>query len=55
MAAAVFGPRVVVGDDHDIGVLGGGFTHQRTLAFVAVAAAAEHNMQLAGNMRADPL
>ena len=39
-----FQARVVAGDHHFIGG-GGGRTHQRALAFVAVAAAAEHTPQ----------
>ena len=38
----VFAARVVAGDEHFIGQPRGGRAHQRALAFVAVAAAAEH-------------
>ena len=48
----VFAARIVVGDDHAVGELCRGLAHQRTLALVAIAAAAEHHVQLAGDMRA---
>ena len=45
--------RIVVGDDHDIGVRCRDPAHDRPLARVAIAAAAEHADQLAGGERAD--
>ena len=49
---AVLGARVVVGHDDDIGETLGDLAHHRTLARVAIAAAAEHTDQLAGAMTA---
>ncbi len=49
----VFAAGIVVGDDYLVRKLAGGFAHQRALALVAVAAAAEHDMQIVLHMRAD--
>ena len=38
----IFGARIVVGDDHHVGLVGGDPSHDRPLAAIAVAAAAEH-------------
>ena len=43
----IFAARIVVGDDDAVGHLGGDRAHQRPLAGVAVAAAAEHHDELA--------
>src|SRR3954454_12873566 len=43
----VLAPRVVRGGDHQVGELAGDLPHQRPLAGVAVAAAAEHHRHLA--------
>ena len=49
----VLGARVVGGDDHPVGQPPGDLAHQRPLAAVAVAAAAEHHVQPAvGERRA---
>ena len=45
MVAAIFAAGIVVGDDHIVGQLHRDGAHQRPLALVAVAAAAEHDMQ----------
>ncbi len=42
----IFAARIVVGDDDVVGERAGALAHQRALALVAVAAAAEHDMQL---------
>ena len=42
IAAGLLAARIVVGDDHDVGLLGRDRAHDRPLAAVAVAAAAEH-------------
>ena len=42
----IFAAGIVVGDDHIVGQRGRDLAHQRALALVAVAAAAEHHMQL---------
>src|SRR3954454_4811564 len=49
--AGVFAPRIVIGDDDAVGVLGGYSAHQCTLALVTVAAGAEHNDELAFDIR----
>ncbi len=51
-AQRVFGTRVVVGDQHAIGQALGHFGHQRALAAISVAAAAEQAQQLAVRVRA---
>ena len=47
IAAGVLRSRVVVGDEDDVSVLGGGASHERPLARVAVAACAEHDDEAA--------
>ena len=51
-AARIFGARVVVGDDDVVRELRGDGAHQRALARVAIAAAAEHDVQAAAAMHA---
>lgn len=51
-AQRVFSTRVVVGDQHAVGQALGHFGHQRALAAVTVAAAAEQAQQLAVGVRA---
>ncbi len=40
-----FAARIIVGQNHDIGIAFGHVSHQRTLAAIAVAPAAKHTMQ----------
>ena len=55
MARGRLAPRIVVGDDDVVGVLGRDAPHDRPLALVAVAAAAEHADEPAGRERAQRL
>ena len=48
----LFGARVVISDHHDVGKFFSDSAHQRTLAFVTVAAAAENAPQLAAAVQA---
>ena len=48
----LFGARVIVSNDHDVGKLFRDSAHQRTFTFVAVAAAAEDAPQLAAAVQA---
>ena len=52
MASGPLGARIVVGDDDDVGILDRDRAHDRPLALVAVAAAAEDADELAGGERA---
>ena len=47
----IFAARIVVGDDHAIGLVGRDRAHQRPLALIAVAAGAEHHDQFALGVR----
>src|ERR1700749_2008791 len=49
----VFAARIVVRDNHIVCEFRGGRAHQRTLALVAVAAAAEHDVKPVRDMRTD--
>ncbi len=51
-ARRVLAPRVVVGDDDVVGELGGDAAHERALAGVTVAAAAEYHAQRAAAVQA---
>ena len=47
----ILAARIVVGDDHAVGVLCRDRAHQRTLSRVAIAACAEHDDELAFRIR----
>ena len=47
----LFAARIVVGDDHAVGLLRGDRAHQRALALIAVAAGAKHDDEPAASRR----